>query len=419
MATSRRGLTRGMALLATVTATGAALIAVAGGVVGGAAASVSISGSMDGKIYLPSWDSMHAGYDLSVPGAHPAATVTVSGGEVDVVASCYSGGTQTVRVSLPTAAYSVAANDTSWHPADSASWQGSSAMSGLCGGWGGWSQSGAVFTASVTSTDTAHSISMRFHYSLTTSGGWSSTATVSSAALATPAPKPTPKPTATPKPTPAPTPVPTPAPTPVPTPAPTPAPTPVPTQAPTSGGNSGSGSPAPGPSPTPAPTPAPTADPGGTSGGSGGSAPSGGGSAPTGGGSSSGGSAPSGTGPAPSGGGSSSGGVFSPAPSGGGHTGGVLNVTLSPLGGLIPASAGGATVTGPTPAPTGGVQGISVGATPTAAPGPLSTAITTLHDPVSGLIDAAAPVGGLATILAALAFGALLLTARLRRHRAS
>src|SRR5581483_172524 len=136
-------------------------------------------------------------------------------------------------------------------PADSSSWQGSTALSGLCGGWGGLSRSGAGFTASVSSTDSAHAVAMRFHYSTSRSGSWSAVQTLSSAVLSTPTPLPTPKPT--------------PVPTPAPTPRPTPVPPPVPTQAPSSGSNAGGAppSPTPVPTPTPAPTAAPTAGPSG------------------------------------------------------------------------------------------------------------------------------------------------------------
>ena len=409
MLTTARGRTRRRGALLV---SGAAAVMAAGSfVVTVDAAGVSISGAMEGRIYLVPFASLSAGLAVSLPAGHPAATVTVASAQVTVVATCglpfFTGGstsggsgatadangghgnagnqggkghndvaklsiwTETVTVSLPGGSFAIGAGDTSWQPGNA--WQASTALSTLCHGLGGWSEQGAGFSATVTSSDPTRPVFIRFHYAEGTPGTWSSTAIV---------------PASTP-------------PTPPPTPTPTPTPTPAPTDS-GSGGNTGSSTPTPGPTgPTPGggtstPPPSSPGAPGSSGGpGSPGSSGAGEGTQPI---------------------------RFQPgAPSSSGGPGSTATgTTTAPAGTTLTLSAQ------PTPSstPTGGVAGVASGpaasghpsTSPGGKPGALSTAVTTINNSV---LDAAAPVGRIATPIVVVLLGLLVLGARLRRSRPS
>jgi hypothetical protein len=142
-------------------------------VAGGASANaISISGNTEGSIKIANGDYISAGYSFSVPGAHPDALYKLSGASVTIEGTCSNGGTGSVviPVSSPSTGYVVPANNSQWFPtgdqSSTESYQGSVAASGLCGGTGSLSvrAGGATFTADVHSTDSADSISVRFHF---------------------------------------------------------------------------------------------------------------------------------------------------------------------------------------------------------------------------------------------------------------
>jgi len=192
---------------------------------------VTIAGSMEGALHINPGDVLKAGYDFTMPGSHPAATVVVSG-EVDIHIRCGDGRTFDITIPLPCASYSVAANENDWVPSgDQGSplvYQGSVVAPDVCGNNGVCdASSGATFHGHVSSSDPRDPINFRFHYGdnvPATGTSWSGTLTcdvpqpLCSATTAPPA-------TTTPAPTTrAPTPVPTtraPTTTSPPTPAPT------------------------------------------------------------------------------------------------------------------------------------------------------------------------------------------------------
>jgi hypothetical protein len=144
---------------------------------------VTIGGSMEGNLPVNPGDTIRAGYDFTMPGNHPGATVTVSGGMVQMNVICPDGSAQTLTVTLPDQSYTVSANDSSWYPSgdqtSSLVYQGSTmAPSTLCDGKQGHAPNGATFTANFQSTDTSDALNVRFHYSDNTAGSWSATVSV-------------------------------------------------------------------------------------------------------------------------------------------------------------------------------------------------------------------------------------------------
>ncbi len=62
-------------------------------------------------------DTVEGGYELSLGGNHPAATVSlVSGGNLTADIACQGGNSYTLSIPLPTQSYSIAAGDNSWQP---------------------------------------------------------------------------------------------------------------------------------------------------------------------------------------------------------------------------------------------------------------------------------------------------------------
>jgi hypothetical protein len=156
---------------------------------------IVIGGNMEGNIPVSPGDTVRGGWDLSMPGAHPAATVSIATAGVGVSVTCPDGHTQWVGMGFPDQAFTVAANDTSWHPAaDSGSpavWQGSTvAPRDLCHGSTGRSTKGAAMVANVTSSDTVDTVSLRFHYSDGSPGSWSAAKSFQPSASGAPPPTP-------------------------------------------------------------------------------------------------------------------------------------------------------------------------------------------------------------------------------------
>jgi hypothetical protein len=70
-----------------------------------------------GVPFINTGDTVDAGYELSLGGNHPAATVSlVSGATVTADIVCQGGDSYTLTIPLPTQSYSIAAGDNSWQP---------------------------------------------------------------------------------------------------------------------------------------------------------------------------------------------------------------------------------------------------------------------------------------------------------------
>ncbi len=172
----------------TLRSLGAALalasIVAVGAVAGPASATpLTISGSMEGNLPIHSGDLVKAGYDFTMPGGHPAATVHVTGAKFAMTAVCKDGSTSTLTINVPDAVYSVPANATGWFPSgDQHSplvYQGSITVPAtLCGGAGAHVPRGVSFSSNFTSTDTTDPVHVRMHYADNTSGSWSGTASI-------------------------------------------------------------------------------------------------------------------------------------------------------------------------------------------------------------------------------------------------
>jgi hypothetical protein len=138
------------------------------------ATTVVINGSMEGNLPIQPGVVIQSGFDVSMPGTHPTATVTVTG-TVTVTQDC--DGPITIPVS---GSYTISQNNNDWFPSgnqsDPSVYQGSGTAT--CTGHA----PRATFTANVTSTDTCDNLQIRFHYRRftppTSSGSWSSTISI-------------------------------------------------------------------------------------------------------------------------------------------------------------------------------------------------------------------------------------------------
>ena len=150
--------------------------------------------SMTRPINIDSGDTVLAGYDLFLDNNHPAATVSLAGGNVQTDISCPDGSSYTQQVPLPNQSYSIAAGDNSWYPSPNQKsplvYQGSAAATGCTGGVAKSSYLSALgqgpsFTFAgpgFPSTDTTDPLNVRFHCDVSGSNGaggsWSPTVTV-------------------------------------------------------------------------------------------------------------------------------------------------------------------------------------------------------------------------------------------------
>jgi hypothetical protein len=131
---------------------------------------ISISGSMEGSIKISPGDWVAAGYDITIPGGHPAETVQLANAQVVISGSCTNGGSDSIVIPLSAGPYNIPANDSNWWPSgnenDPLVYQGAvQAPAGLCGGTGQLNGSGgATITGDLQSTVTNTAVHIRFHY---------------------------------------------------------------------------------------------------------------------------------------------------------------------------------------------------------------------------------------------------------------
>lgn len=141
------------------------------------------------KLGINYGDMVYAGYILSMPGGHPAATITANGDNysdlnVQTDVSCPDGSSYTLTIPFAKQSYSLAAGDNHWYPsADPASpmsYQGSLANTSTAACNGG-TVTNCVFSAlgtqttrgagnaagpGFTSSDTADPFNLSFHYNV-------------------------------------------------------------------------------------------------------------------------------------------------------------------------------------------------------------------------------------------------------------
>ena len=156
----------------------------------------SVVVSMTRPIDINAGATVLAGYALSMPDGHPAATVSLAGGNVQADVSCPDGSSYTLTIPLPDQTYSIPANDDSWLPSPNQKsplvYQGSATASVCSGGVAkGAYFSGLGVSAGVgnppaapgfSTTDKVNPLNVRFHFTGASENGaggsWSPTVIV-------------------------------------------------------------------------------------------------------------------------------------------------------------------------------------------------------------------------------------------------
>jgi hypothetical protein len=142
--------------------------------------------AMEGNLIVTPGTTLEVGYDFTIPGSHPATTVTLANTQVVFQGACTSGGAAvTITMPIATQSYVDAANSSSWYPSgDQHSplvYEGAVAVPDLCGGGSIRLAAGGTFTTQVFSDVPVpgNGIHVRWHYTANgTSGSWSGTAAV-------------------------------------------------------------------------------------------------------------------------------------------------------------------------------------------------------------------------------------------------
>jgi hypothetical protein len=152
--------------------------------------------SMTRPIRINSGDTVWAGYALSMPDGHPAATISLAGGNVQTDVTCPDGSSYTLTIPLPNQTYSIPTNDGSWFPSPNQKsplvYQGSTTASGCNGGVARSFYLSALGVSAGTgnppaapgfsTTDTTYPLNVRFHFTSATDdgagGSWSPTVTI-------------------------------------------------------------------------------------------------------------------------------------------------------------------------------------------------------------------------------------------------
>jgi hypothetical protein len=140
--------------------------------------------AMEGNLTLSPGVILQAGYDFTMPGNHPTASVSFIGANVTFAWTCVSGaGSGTLVVPMANQSYTDAQNSPGWYPSGDQSsslvYQGSIAVPNACSGGPLSFQAGGTFSSGISSTDTTNKVNVRWHYSGNGSaGGWSGTKSV-------------------------------------------------------------------------------------------------------------------------------------------------------------------------------------------------------------------------------------------------
>jgi hypothetical protein len=136
---------------------------------------------MEGDQKLATGTVLDVGYDFTMPGNHPAATVSFVASSVTFKATCATGsGGGTFTVPIANQSYTDSQSSTAWYATgdqhSAAAYQGSLAVPDLCNGGLVRLQQGGTFTTGIASTDGMNTVSVRWHYSANgSSGSWSGT----------------------------------------------------------------------------------------------------------------------------------------------------------------------------------------------------------------------------------------------------
>src|SRR5215469_3131381 len=160
------------------------------------------------KLTLNTGDTVSAGYAITMPGRHAAATVTLPDANIQMDVSCPDGSSYTFAIQLTKETYSIPADNNDWFPSAVQNsplvYQGSATNPG-CSNGGQGTANKAYFTAvglqdgsagdgagpGLITTDTTDRTNVRFHATDTnngTGGHWSETITVNLDPLNYPSP---------------------------------------------------------------------------------------------------------------------------------------------------------------------------------------------------------------------------------------
>jgi hypothetical protein len=142
--------------------------------------------AMEGNLTLSPGDTLHVGYDFTMPGNHPTASVSFIGAKVTFALTCASGVIPSPRilaVLIANQKYTDAQNSPAWYPSgdqqSSLVYQGSITVPDACSGGLVSFGEGGTFSTGISSTDTHDKVNVRWHYSGDGSAGsWSGTRSV-------------------------------------------------------------------------------------------------------------------------------------------------------------------------------------------------------------------------------------------------
>lgn len=123
-----------------------------------------------GSLFSRAGDMIASGWDISMPGSHPAATVVLSGITATIPLLCLTATSHTVEsfvIDLPDTSISISANDSGWTPTSSSSnvtgYQRSGAVPQLCENGLIVPRGNVAYAAKLASADTTSVFAMRFH----------------------------------------------------------------------------------------------------------------------------------------------------------------------------------------------------------------------------------------------------------------
>ena len=143
--------------------------------------------AMDGDLNVEQESTLSVGYDFTMPGSHPAATVGFISPKVVFNATCASGTPRSVPipVNIQNQTYPVPANNSAWYPSgdqtSAATYQGAATVPKFCDdGALVRLQQGGTFSTNVMSTVEQVKVNVRWHYrdENGAGGGWSGTYSV-------------------------------------------------------------------------------------------------------------------------------------------------------------------------------------------------------------------------------------------------